>query len=142
MKKTKKIISILTLMAMLISLLPINVYQFSFAEPVGIMEEGDEEGGGPSDNKQTLSFNANGGTGSMPDLIGIIGKPITFPENGFTSPYGYIFDKWMYSEGEEGVYVNSNESKIIKFYSFVEVKALWKFDPSLPKVTVSYDKNG
>jgi len=42
----------------------------------------------------TVSFAANGGTGSMAAVSGVAGK-YTLPQNGFTAPADKIFDGWM-----------------------------------------------
>ena len=44
----------------------------------------------------TVSFNANGGTGSMADVTDISGE-YTLPENGFTAPDGKQFKGWATS---------------------------------------------
>ena len=41
----------------------------------------------------TVSFNANGGTGSMADVTGVSGE-YTLPANGFTAPDGKQFKAW------------------------------------------------
>ena len=41
----------------------------------------------------TVSFNANGGTGSMADVTGVSGE-YTLPANGFTAPAGKQFKAW------------------------------------------------
>jgi len=42
----------------------------------------------------TISFDANGGSGSMADATANIGIAYTLPESGFTAPSGKEFDKW------------------------------------------------
>ena len=44
----------------------------------------------------TVSFDANGGTGSMADATGVSGE-YTLPENGFTAPDGKQFKGWATS---------------------------------------------
>ena len=46
----------------------------------------------------TVSFNANGGTGSMADVTGVSGE-YTLPANGFTAPSGKQFKGWATSAG-------------------------------------------
>lgn len=58
----------------------------------------------------TINFNANGGTGTMNSVSGLMShnlyyaKPtvesVIIPANGFTRP-GYLFDRWVDSEGNE-----------------------------------------
>ena len=50
----------------------------------------------------TVSFNANGGTGTMPDVTGISGE-YTLPENGFTAPNGKQFKAWSVDGIEKAV---------------------------------------
>ena len=47
----------------------------------------------PSAPTYTVSFDANGGTGTMVDVTGISGE-YTLPENGFTAPDGKQFKAW------------------------------------------------
>ncbi len=42
----------------------------------------------------TVTYNANGGTGSMAATGGVMGN-FTLPQNGFTAPAGKTFDGWM-----------------------------------------------
>ena len=44
----------------------------------------------------TVSFDANGGTGTMPDVTGVSGE-YTLPANGFTAPSGKQFKGWATS---------------------------------------------
>ena len=50
----------------------------------------------------TVSFDANGGTGTMEDVTGISGE-YTFPENGFTAPDGKQFKAWSVDGNEKAV---------------------------------------
>ena len=50
----------------------------------------------------TVSFAANGGTGTMADVTGISGE-YTLPENGFTAPAGKQFKAWMVGSTEKAV---------------------------------------
>ena len=47
----------------------------------------------------TVSFNANGGTGSMADVTGVSAGAYTLPANGFTAPDGKRFVGWATSAG-------------------------------------------
>ena len=51
---------------------------------------------GPAPATYTVSFDANGGTGTMADVTGISGE-YTLPENGFTTPDGKQFKGWATS---------------------------------------------
>ena len=48
---------------------------------------------GPAPTTYTVSFDANGGTGTMADVTGISGE-YTLPANGFTAPSGKQFKAW------------------------------------------------
>ena len=50
----------------------------------------------------TISFAANGGTGTMADVTGISGE-YTLPENGFTAPDGKQFKAWSVDGNEKAV---------------------------------------
>ena len=50
----------------------------------------------------TVSFAANGGTGTMADVTGISGE-YTLPSNGFTAPNGMKFKAWNVSGNEKAV---------------------------------------
>ena len=50
----------------------------------------------------TVSFNANGGTGTMADVTGISGE-YTLPENSFTAPDGKQFKAWSVGGVEKAV---------------------------------------
>ena len=50
----------------------------------------------------TVSFDANGGTGTMADVTGISGE-YTLPENGFTAPAGKRFECWSVDGVEKAV---------------------------------------
>lgn len=50
----------------------------------------------------TVSFDANGGTGSMADVTGVSGE-YTLPANGFTAPDGKQFKAWSVGGSEKAV---------------------------------------
>ena len=50
----------------------------------------------------TVSFDANGGTGSMADATGVLGD-YNLPENGFTAPDGKQFKAWSVDGTEKAV---------------------------------------
>ena len=63
------------------------------------------------DESYTVSFDSNGGTGTMADVEDVKGE-YTLPENGFTAPEGQEFDCWLigdekYQPGDK-VDINSN----------------------------------
>ena len=63
----------------------------------------------------TVSFAANGGTGTMADVTGISGE-YTLPANGFTAPSGKQFKAWSVGGSEKAVgdkiTVTANTTKI------------------------------
>lgn len=50
----------------------------------------------------TVSFAANGGTGTMADVTGVSGE-YTLPANGFTAPAGKQFKAWSVDGAEKAV---------------------------------------
>ena len=50
----------------------------------------------------TVSFSANGGTGTMADVTGVSGE-YTLPANGFTAPAGKQFKAWSVGGSEKAV---------------------------------------
>ncbi len=79
----------------------------------------------------TVSFDANGGTGTMADVKGVVGSYI-LPDNGFTAPSGEFFKCWSVGGTEK------NPGDTITVTSNVTVKAVW----SAITYTVSFDANG
>ena len=99
-------------------------------------------------NTYTVTYDANGGSGSMgTEYIAIendgFAKSYTFPECGFTAPSGKEFDKWQW-------YYNSNPSQTTDITpgnspwlsGSITVKALWKDKSNTSTYTVTYDANG
>ena len=61
----------------------------------------------------TLTFDANGGTGSMTAKTGLTGE-YTLPANGFTAPSGKKFQGWsLTTDGETVTKVNMTENKTV-----------------------------
>ncbi|MBR4655976.1 MAG: S-layer homology domain-containing protein [Oscillospiraceae bacterium] len=82
----------------------------------------------------TVSFDANGGTGTMADVTGVSGD-YTLPECGFTAPDGQQFKAWS---------VDGKEYKVgasITVSANTTVKAVWE-DIPVVTYTVSFDANG
>ena len=73
----------------------------------------------------TVSFNANGGTGTMADVTGISGE-YTLPENGFTAPTGKQFKAWSVDGVEKAV------GDKITVTANTTVKAVWENTPVTP----------
>ena len=77
----------------------------------------------------TVSFDANGGTGTMADVTGISGE-YTLPENGFTAPDGKQFKAWSVDGNEKAV------GDKITVTADTTVKAVWE---TLPAAPADYD---
>ena len=67
----------------------------------------------------TVSFDANGGTGTMGVMKAVPGKEIKLPECGFTAPEGQAFAGWDVN-GE-----TVDENKPVKINGDTVVKAVW-----------------
>ncbi|MCI6971576.1 MAG: InlB B-repeat-containing protein, partial [Eubacterium sp.] len=84
----------------------------------------------------TVSFNANGGTGTMADVTGVTAGAYTLPANGFTAPAGKQFKGWATSEnGEVIATATYNVTGNVTFY------AIWENIP-VTTYTVSFNANG
>ena len=82
----------------------------------------------------TVSFDANGGTGSMADVTGVSGE-YTLPANGFTAPAGKQFKAWSVGGSEKAV------GDKITVTANTTVTAVWENTPVVT-YTVSFDANG
>ena len=67
----------------------------------------------------TVSFDANGGTGTMADVTGVSGE-YTLPANGFTAPSGQQFKAWNVGGSEYAA------GAAINVAADTTVKAVWK----------------
>lgn len=76
-------------------------------------------------NTYTVSFNANGGSGTMADVTGISGE-YTLPANGFTAPAGKQFKAWSVDGNEKAV------GDKITVTADTTVKAVWETIPAAP----------
>ncbi len=79
----------------------------------------------------SVSFNANGGTGSMGTMDATANAPFSLPACEFTAPEGKVFDKWQIN----GTTYNVNETVVLN--EETEVLALWK-----DGIRVTYKSNG
>lgn len=79
----------------------------------------------------SVSYNANGGTGSMRTVEATAKAPFSLPYCGFTSPEGKVFDKWQIN----GATYNVGETVVLE--ETTEVIALWK-----DGIRVAYKANG
>ena len=102
-------------------------------EDVTVVAQWKDEGE-PTSETCTVSFAANGGTGTMAPVTVEKGTEYTLPANGFTAPGGKVFDQW--DMGAAGAAITVNED--------VTVTAQWKDEgePTPETCTVSFDANG
>ena len=85
------------------------------------------------ENKYTLTFDANGGTGSMTPKTDLTGE-YTLPANGFTAPSGKQFKGWsLTTAGETVTKVDMTENRT--------VYAIWE-DIPVVTYTLTFDANG
>ena len=84
----------------------------------------------------TISFNPNGGTGSMQPMKVKSGENFTLPECTYTPPEGKEFAGWLAVNGN--VYPAGN---VATFSIDQTLKATWK-DKEVTEVTISFDPNG
>ena len=82
----------------------------------------------------TVTFNANGGTGSMADATGVSGDYV-LPVCGFTAPNGKQFKAWSVSGVEKAA------GAIITVNANTTVTAVWENIP-VTYYTVTFDSNG
>ena len=83
----------------------------------------------------TVSFDANGGSGSMADLTKEEGTKLELPANGFTAPEGYRFVGWKVNGAGDTLAVGTE----ITVTGNVTLVAQWE---AIPAYTVSYAANG
>jgi len=84
----------------------------------------------------TISFDANGGTGTMADVTGVSGK-YTLPENGFTAPEQQKFKAWKIGSTEK------HPGDTIIVTENIIVTAIWEDENIfVPTYTVSFETNG
>ena len=87
----------------------------------------------------TITFDGNGGSGSMDSVTVKAGTNYTLPECGFTAPDDQEFNAWE---------IGGTEYKVGDYYTVngdTEIKALWEnsvITPTTYTVTVSNDGNG
>ena len=89
---------------------------------------------GTTPTTYTVSFDANGGTGSMADVTGVSGE-YTLPANGFTAPADKQFKCWSVGGSEKAV------GDKITVTANTTVTAVWE-DIPVVTYTVSFDANG
>ncbi len=90
----------------------------------------------PATTTYTVSFNANGGTGTMAAVTGVAAGAYTLPANGFTAPAGKQFKGWATSAtGSVITTATYNVTGNVTFY------AVWENIP-VTTYTVSFNANG
>ena len=89
----------------------------------------------PSATTYTVSFDANGGTGTMADVTGISGS-YTLPANGFTAPAGQQFKGWATSAS--GTVITGTS---ITVSADTTLYAIWEPIP-VTEYTITFDVNG
>ena len=85
----------------------------------------------------TITFNANGGTGSMEPVTVEEGSRYVLPACGFTAPAGQEFKAWEIG----GVEYNAGDGYVV--LGNTEIKALWKDSTVIPTTfTITFNANG
>ena len=84
-----------------------------------------------------ITYNANGGTGTIENTQATYDKEITLPENKFTAPTGYTFKEWntgadgngtAYKSGDKVTNLSNQQSATVQLY------AIWE-DTTAPTIT-------
>ena len=71
-------------------------------------------------NTYTISFNANGGTGTMSNVTKDYGSSYTLPANGFTAPTGKVFNGWAEGSATGSPYTEGSSYTVkgdVTFYA-------------------------
>ena len=85
----------------------------------------------------TITFNANGGTGSMEPVTVEEGSRYVLPACGFTAPAGQEFKAWEIGGAE----YNAGDGYVV--LGNTEIKALWKDSTVIPTTfTITFNANG
>ena len=85
----------------------------------------------------TITFNANGGTGSMEPVTVEEGSRYVLPACGFTAPAGQEFKAWEIG----GIEYNAGDDYVV--LGNTEIKALWKDSTVIPTTfTITFNANG
>ena len=85
----------------------------------------------------TITFNANGGTGSMESVTVEEGSRYVLPACGFTAPAGQEFKAWEIG----GIEYNAGDGYVV--LGNTEIKALWKDSAVIPTTfTITFNANG
>ena len=80
----------------------------------------------------TVTFEANGGSGTTEPVIRYENTTYELPECAFTPPEGYVFDRWLIGQA------SYNPGTFVTIRKDTTVKAQWKSN----RATVVFDPNG
>ena len=85
----------------------------------------------------TVTFDANGGSGTMADVPGLLGD-YTLPANGFTAPAGKRFKCWSVNGAEKavGATINVTANTTVTAVWETIVTAVWE---TIPATSTEYD---
>jgi uncharacterized repeat protein (TIGR02543 family)/LPXTG-motif cell wall-anchored protein len=83
----------------------------------------------------TVTFDSNGGSGTMASVTMDKGASYILPANGFTAPAGKEFSAWDVNGAEKAA------GDSVEVTANMAVKAVWK-DKPVEKVTITFDANG
>ena len=87
-----------------------------------------------------ITYDANGGSGDMPEATATRDVPFELPNCGFTAPAGKEFDCWAIGTVDSSTHVKENET--YKFTENTTVFAIWKDKATTPDTfTVTYHWN-
>lgn len=89
---------------------------------------GNIAGGGTPVTTYTITFDANGGSGNMSDII-FSGGDFTVPASTFTAPDGQVFDHWEYDGNDydpDDVVAISADAEFVAVYSYINYTIIWK----------------
>ena len=111
-----------------------KTFKFKVSFPGGWVESNEFTVTWTAAETYTVSFAANGGTGSMADVTGVSGE-YTLPANGFTAPDGKQFKAWSVGGSEKAV------GDKITVIANTTVTAVWENIPVVT-YTVSFAANG
>ena len=87
------------------------------------------------ETKVKVTFNANGGTGTMDALEVKKNSEYALPECAFTAPVGKEFDKWSVTVGTAQAVEKLPNEKVVASDN-VAVKAMWRNAPAPGKVNI------
>ena len=114
-----------------------NTYVTAVVIDEGKLEAQDPETGEKPkikiENKYKVTYDANGGEGTMPEEEVNAGSNHRIKDNGFTAPKDKEFDHWMI--GSE----TKNPGEDIEVNNDIVIKAIWKYiiNPKVDKITTT-----